>query len=316
LPEASESSRHSLLRAVVVALLVGLCAYGMLTAPAGRAVRASSSDAGALAVVGVIGIGLVIGCYGTIVGIGGGPIIMPVLIWLYGWKTEALVGTCLLIVFLNALSGSIGYLMQGRVDLAGATKFSLAAVPGTILAGFVHHLFDFKAFSVLFGVFLLGLALYSCVTIDQVDDRPRATKSRRVPRSRHVRIVDRFGHKFDFYANDNRGMQMNLGLGFFSGFMGIGGGVLQVPMLHYLLWYPPHIATATSHFVTMVTCAAALTPHLLLGNVHYEAALWIGAGVLVGAQLGARMAPRISSKAVMALFVIVLLVFAGRLLLG
>jgi uncharacterized protein len=310
------SSRGALLRAAIVVLLVGLCVYGMLSAPSGRATRVAASDGDALAILGVIAIGLVIGCYGTIVGIGGGPIIMPVLIWLYGWKTEALVGTCLLIVFLNALSGSIGYLMQGRVDLAGATKLSLAAVPGTILAGLLHHLLDIKAFSIIFGVFLLCLALYSCLTIDQVDDRPRATRSRRVPRSRHVRIVDAFGHKFDFYANDNLGMKMNLGLGFFSGFMGIGGGVLQVPLLHYVLWYPPHIATATSHFVTMVTCAAALTPHLLLGNVHFGAALWMGAGVVVGAQVGARLAPRISSKAVMALFILVLLVFAGRLLLG
>ena len=56
----------------------------------------------------VVAIGLAIGCYGTIAGIGGGPIIMPVLFELYGWKSESLVATCLFIVFLNALSGSIG----------------------------------------------------------------------------------------------------------------------------------------------------------------------------------------------------------------
>jgi uncharacterized membrane protein YfcA len=314
LPAASESSRNALLKVAAVVVLATLFAYAMLNAPEGRHARGGGGAAEALAVLGVVLIGLVIGCYGTIVGIGGGPIIMPVLIWLYGWKTESLVGTCLLIVFLNALSGSIGYLRQGRVDIVGATKFSLVAVPGTILAGLIHHWIDFKAFSVLFGVFLLLLALYSCVTIDEVDERPRVTRERRVPRSRHVRIRDRFGDRFDFYANDNLGMKMNLGLGLFSGFMGIGGGVLQVPLLHFMLRYPAHIATATSHFVTMITCAAALTPHLLLGNIHFGPALWMGLGVIAGAQAGARVAPRISGKAVMALFIIVLLVFAGRLL--
>ena len=108
---------------------------------------------------------------------------------------------------------------------------------------------------------------------------------------------------------------MNLLLGFFVGFLGIGGGVFQVPILIFLLKYPPHIATATSHFVTMATCLFALIPHIFLGNVMFSEAAWMGLGILVGAQIGAYLSPKINSKLIVHLFVIILLVFALKMFL-
>jgi uncharacterized membrane protein YfcA len=90
--------------------------------------------------------------------------------------------------------------------------------------------------------------------------------------------------------------------------------VIQIPIMLYVLRYPPHIATATTHFVTMMTCAAALIPHLILGNIQVNEAWCMGIGVIGGAQLGARFARHISPKAVVCLYNIVLLVFACRLL--
>jgi uncharacterized membrane protein YfcA len=257
-------------------------------------------------------LGLVIGCYGTIVGIGGGPLIVPVLLFFYRWPIEDIVASSLLIVFLNALSGSVGYASQRRIDYKGGLAFSFAAMPGAVVSGFVHHLIAISIFDTIFGIFLLGLAGYTLARLGRVDSPLR--RARPGPGSRRVSIVDRFRQRHEFFCDDRLGISTNFALGFLAGFLGIGGGVFQVPILIFLLGYPTHIATATSHFITMLTALFALTPGVLLGNVHFGETLWFGLGVVIGAQAGAKVASRLRSRAILALFAAILVVFSMRLL--
>ena len=113
--------------------------------------------------------GFAIGCYGTIVGIGGGPIILPLLVFFYGWENELLVATSLFIVFLNAGSGCLGYSMQKRIDYKGGIKFTLAAMPGALISSFTHHLINLTFFNVIFGIFLIFLAFYTIFSINNLD---------------------------------------------------------------------------------------------------------------------------------------------------
>ena len=258
--------------------------------------------------------GFAVGAYGTVVGIGGGPIIVPILFFFYAWDAQFLVATSLMIVFLNSLSGSVGYAKQKRIDYVGGIKFALAALPGAILSGFVHHRFNIRAFDIIFGVFLLLLAAYCLLKAKQT--QPDQVPQKRGDRSyRRLAFVDQFGVKFNFRVNDRLGISMNLLLGFFVGFLGIGGGVFQVPILLFLLSYPPHVATATSHFITMLTCLFAVIPHLYFGTVHFGEVMWMGLGVVIGAQAGAWLAPKVNAKFLIYLFVVVILVFALKLLL-
>lgn len=259
-------------------------------------------------------IGLVIGCYGTIVGIGGGPLIVPVLFFFYGWDNEFLVATSLFVVLLNALSGSVGYAVQKRIDYWGGVKFSLAALPGALLSGFIHSAFMIPMFDTIFGVFLILLALWLVASVNNLEAIQRR-QSNKFSSYRHVYFRDAFHVRYDFYSNDRLGIGMNLALGFFVGFLGIGGGVFQVPILLFLLCYPPHLATSTSHFITGLTCLFALIPHLWMGNVMFGSALPIGLGVVIGAQVGAQLAAKIQSKFLIYLFILILVIFALELFL-
>jgi len=262
-------------------------------------------------------IGLIVGCYGTIVGIGGGPIILPLLVFFYGWENELLVATSLFIVFLNAGSGCIGYAMQKRIDYKGGIQFTLAAMPGALISSFTHHLINLTFFNEVFAVFLIFLSVYTLMSINKVDKSVEQesvlVKEAKAAGHRRVRFMDAFGVKYDYYSNDKLGISMNLLLGFLCGFLGIGGGVFQVPILIFLLRYPSHVATATSQFVTLLTCAIALLPHVFLGNVCYAEALWMGIGVIAGAQAGARIAPKLDGKITLYLFVVILLILAFKL---
>lgn len=286
---------------------------GVMTAPGTTAVPAADSQPAWLLTL----IGLAIGCYGTIVGIGGGPLILPILVFFYGWENEILVATSLFIVFLNALSGCAGYASQKRIDYKGGIQFTLAAMPGAFISSYIHHLINLTFFNIIFGVFLFFLAGYTFFSVGKLDktaaQKQKQLKQAKADGYRRVRFTDNFGIKYDFYSNDKMGVSMNLLLGFFCGFLGIGGGVFQVPILIFLLFYPTHIATATSHFVTLLTCAVALLPHVFLGNVMYGEALWMGVGVIAGAQIGARVASKLNTKVTLYLFIVILVIFGIKL---
>lgn len=265
----------------------------------------------------LIVLGLGIGCYGTIVGIGGGPLILPILVFFYGWESEILVATSLFIVFLNSASGCVGYAMQKRIDYKGGLKFTLAAMPGAFISSWIHHLVNLTFFNIIFGIFLILLAGYTIFSVGRMDktneEKRNNLKQAKEGNYRHVQFTDSFNVKHDFYSNDKMGISLNFLLGFFCGFLGIGGGVFQVPILLFVLLFPTHIATATSQFVTLLTCLVALLPHIYLGNVMYGEAMWMGIGVIIGAQVGARIAAHLNTKVTLYLFIVLLVVFAIKL---
>jgi uncharacterized membrane protein YfcA len=257
-------------------------------------------------------LGFVVGCYGTIVGIGGGPLIVPVLMLFYDWPAEDIVASSLFVVCLNALSGTLGYATQRRIDYRGGVAFSLAALPGAVLSSFIHHLLDIRIFDHIFGLFLVALAGFTLFKVSRGERALQRRPSR--PELRRVVIFDRFRQRHVFHCDDALGISSNFFLGFLAGFLGIGGGVFQVPLLVFVLGFPTHIATATSHFVTMLTSAFALAPNVALGNVHFAETGWLGFGVVVGAQAGAKAARRLRSRAILYLFSGILAVLAAKLL--
>jgi len=83
-------------------------------------------------------------------------------------------------------------------------------------------------------------------------------------------------------------------VGVLSTTFGIGGGIIHVPFLIVVLSVPVHVATATSQFVLSVSTFAGALTFLSLGHVRLPTTAVIGAGILIGAQLGARLSVRAS----------------------
>ena len=81
-------------------------------------------------------------------------------------------------------------------------------------------------------------------------------------------------------------------VGFLSSIFGIGGGIVHVPMMVFVLGFPPQIAVATSTFVLFVSAVMGVSSHALLGHIIWGPALMIGAGAVIGAQLGAKIAKK------------------------
>jgi len=224
-------------------------------------------------------VGFVVGTFGTLIGAGGGFILVPLLLVGYHFPPAEAVGTSLSLVFLNALSGSIAYLRQRRVDLALGWRFALATLPGAIGGAYVTRSLSSRAFGQAFGVVLIVVAVFLFL------GRTAAPSARADSRQ----LVDASGGTHHYQVDVWKGVVVSLLVGVISSVFGIGGGIIHVPFLIVVLGLPVHVATATSHFVLGISAFAGAATFLALGHVDLPTFALMGVGVLLGAQVGARM---------------------------
>ncbi len=247
----------------------------------------------------IVGVG--VGTYGTLVGAGGGFIMVPIfLLFISGIKPSEAAGTSLAVVFFNALSGTVSYLRQGRVDLRTGTQFAVATVPGAIAGAYLSNLFSNRPFYVVFGLFLIAIAIFLNVRPDprKASVAPLVPgEVRHLPRGWVARTVtDRSGETFSYTFNMWGGLTLSFVVGFLSSILGIGGGIIHVPALVFLFGFPAHISTATSHYILVISALVGSLSHLAQGDIRWIPMIGLSIGVIPGAQIGARLSRRLQGK--------------------
>lgn len=232
--------------------------------------------------------------FGTVVGAGGGFILTPILLLVYPHDSpKTITAISLFVVFWNAASGSLAYARQRRIDFRAGLVFALSTLPGAVggallTAAVPRRLFDWIMAGVLLvlGVWIL------------FGGRGEA----HIPRHR-LRL----------------GALYSSVVGFVSSFLGIGGGIIHVPLLVRALGFPTHIATATSHFVLAIMAGTGTVTHVVTGSFAHGHGLRrsaaLSVGVVVGAQLGARVSVGLRDIVIQRLLAAALLGLAVRLAL-
>lgn len=252
-----------------------------------------------VAIAGFVVFGLAVGTYGTLIGAGGGFIIVPVLVLLLGWDHTEAVGTSLFVVTANAASGTVSYLRQKRVDIVTGLQFAAATIPGAIIGSFLVEQLSGRVFNIIFGSILVIVSLYLML-------RPGKPESHQVSTDRPAGIkgwgwtvrhmVDARGEVFNFGFSKPLGILLSFGVGFLSSILGIGGGIIHVPALVTLFDFPAHIATATSHFILVFSAATGTFTQLTLGHVRLGPGISMALGAIVGAQVGGALSHRVKGR--------------------
>ena len=243
-----------------------------------------------------LAMGLGVGVLGTLVGAGGGFILTPLLLLIFtDQPSEVIAATSLSVVCLNALSGSVAYYRQRRIDIKTSVSFALAGSVGAIIGVFATSEVARGPFD-----FLLGLALLIlCISI--INPPPPFEATRESPGGIGAlvqrRIVDSQGRVYEYAFRFRLGAFLSSIVGFLATFLGIGGGPMHVPLMIRILRIPPHIATATSQCELLLTTALAVAFHFILGNLHAltDVILPLAIGIIVGAQVGAAISHRVKS---------------------
>ncbi len=246
-------------------------------------------------------LGLGVGVFGTLVGIGGGIILIPIFIMCLTpsvfHTAPQIVGTSIFVVFTNALSGTLAYIRQKRVFFNAAIPFALATLPGAFLGSYAADRFNAHTLNLAFGSFLLCMA---AIMYWNSTHRPNTSAP--------------FEEK-TFRYNRPLGIISSLFVGFLSSIFGIGGGIIHVPLMIYLLGFPVHIATATSHFVLAVSSCMGVISHCLLDHIVWLPAIALGIGASIGAQIGARLSKKTKPRLILILLSCAVFALGVRLVL-
>lgn len=258
-------------------------------------------------------LGLVVGTLGTLIGAGGGFILVPILLMMTPDADPVhITAISLAVVFLNATSGSVAYLKMGRVDLRSAAWFALATLPGAILGVLGTKNIPRAQFNLVFGVLLVLASAYLLWRPESGRDPGHD------PDPKHTRreLTDYAGTEHVWHFPMSVGVFLSVLVGFFSSLLGIGGGIIHVPVLNRSLNFPVHIATATSQVILGFMALVGTITHFAQGNLygHLDEVFILGAGAVVGAQLGARLSNRLEGSGIIRSLAIALGIVGVRIL--
>jgi uncharacterized protein len=267
----------------------------------------------------LIAIGFGVGAYGTLIGAGGGFVLMPILLLLYPGESPAiLTAISLAVVFFNALSGSESYAHMKRIDYKSGFMFAAATIPGAIIGALNTGYVNRQLFDTIFGIVVIFIALFLFLKpTSEFKDSTRECKEVicRFRITRH--LVEADGESYTYTYNPIIGISLSFLVGYLSSFLGIGGGIIHVPALVFLLHFPVHIATATSHFILVIMALTGTIVHIWTGTfshgVHRTIALSIG--VILGAQIGALLSNYLKGPWIIRSLAAALLLLGGRILI-
>jgi uncharacterized protein len=242
----------------------------------------------------LIAAGLIAGGIGSMLGIGGGVLLVPVLVLGFKVPMEQAVPASLVCVVASSCGAAAGYVEQRLSDVRLALTLELATVSGAIVGGLVAGLLAPAVIALSFGIFVLFVALQF--------------------------LFLRSPEGVDLPAGDYRPTNMALGIsgsfvaGGISALLGVGGGPVKVPLMNFGMRVPFKIASATSNLMIGVTAAASVAAYAWRGHLNLGLAAPLVVGVLGGALLGSKLMVRAPTRLLKRLFAVVLLAVAAQML--
>lgn len=232
-------------------------------------------------------VGLLSGYASGQLGVGGGILATPAIRVLLGYPAMIAVGTPLLVIVPTVITSAVEYARADCVDWRLAGRAGATGVPGAIAGAYMTRFIPG-------GIILLATAVLMVVAAVGV------ARGRDVSESRHE---SRDGPVWPEYA-------AGLGAGLFSGFFGLGGGLVLVPAFAGPLGRGVKVAFGTSLVVICVLSLPGAVVHWLLGHVDLRLAALLVAGAIPGAWLGAHVATRMPERTLRLAFAVFVALFA------
>jgi uncharacterized membrane protein YfcA len=266
----------------------------------------------------VAGASLAGGVVGSITGLGGGIVIVPVLTILLGLPIQEAIGASIVsVIAVSSGAGSV-YVKDHITNIRIAMFLETSTAAGAIVgAAVLSHWVNGNILSILFGLTLLLSLVPIMAHIGE--ELPEGVKNDKL--AKYLRLSSsyydqRLGRQVDY---DVTGIPPALGImfaaGIVSGLLGIGAGVLKVLAHEIAMKVPTKVSTATSNFMIGVTAAAGAGVYLRRGLVDPYLVVPVAAAVLIGAFIGTKLMERMSNARIRQVFAIALGVIGIQMLM-
>ena len=259
-------------------------------------------------------LGFVIGVPMSMVGLGGGILIVPALILVFGLPAQNAVAVSLVAMCGTTFSAAIGYIRQGRVDYKLSLLYDILDVPGIVLGAYLTTILPRDTLTGLCGLFVVFISLLL------IRNRRTAASSKKNSQQSAGREwkrtkIDSSNQIFE-YVIRKPGFALISGFlsGLVGGLAGLGGGITDTTTM-ILLGVPPHIAVASSEFAMALTNGIGVIAHGILQNILLEYAVPLTIGTFIGAQLGVLASKRAKGGTLTKILSAIALILGLRLIL-
>ncbi|PMB75271.1 MAG: sulfite exporter TauE/SafE family protein [Candidatus Bathyarchaeota archaeon] len=254
--------------------------------------------------------GFLVGIIASLTGIGGGSFIVPILAILYNFVPANAVGTSLTSIIFTAAASTVNYARQKRIYYKTGLILAVTTAPGAFLGARLTSIIAPNTLGLIFGFFIIFIALRMIININDFRSKKANLEEGK------VQLILKSDKEV---IGSGRNLFLGTGLSFFgglaSGLLGIGGGVLVVPIMVFALKMPIHNATATSMFTMIITSISGVAEHYMANHIYLDYVLLLALGTIFGAQVGAYASKRISGKGLRRIFGLVLLFVSIQMIL-
>jgi uncharacterized protein len=253
------------------------------------------------------------GTVGSLTGLGGGVVLVPMLVLLFHVNVHYAVGASLISVIATSSGASAAYIREGYTNLRIGTFLQVAAVAGALLGALVAEHLQARIIAIIFGVVLIFSAYLSFRRQEASEqDRP---SDRFAVRMRMEGTVPAAGGSKPYRVyNVNGGFGLMLLAGILSGLLGIGSGAVKVLAMDQMMRLPYKVSTTTSNFLIGVTAAASAGVYLTHGFIDPGLTMPVMVGVFLGAFGGARFLMVARTESLRIFFSFIVLVMAVEMI--
>jgi uncharacterized membrane protein YfcA len=258
------------------------------------------------------------GLLGSLLGLGGGIIVVPALTLLLHINIRFAIGASIVSVIATSSGAAAAYVRDGMTNLRVAMFLEMGTTAGALSGAYLAGVIPIRSLYVIFAVVMgySALAMFrkrhaelalAAVPADGLADRLAL----------HSSYVDEAaGREVEYQVTGSRiGIVLMYIAGVVSGLLGIGSGALKVPAMDLAMRLPIKVSTATSNFMIGVTAAASAGVYFARGQVDPFVAGPVAMGVLAGALGGSKLLGRLESALIRKVFVAVLLWVSLEMLL-
>jgi uncharacterized membrane protein YfcA len=246
------------------------------------------------------GTGLIAGLVGSMLGVGGGLIIVPVLTLALHLPIQVAIGSSLVAIVANACTAAGLYTRARLTNIKLGLLLETTTIPGAIIGGFAAAFIAPSILSALFGLLLIYVA-YTMVARNYLAPEDAAympVKLNKGDGKLSASLIDSY-HDQNLNKTITYKVQRTtagLGAGFFAGILssllGVGGGIIKVPVMHLVMRVPMKAAIATSTFMIALTAATGAFIYLHYDKLKPSVIAPLIIGIVIGSRIGVELTKR------------------------